>query len=125
MFGETFRYSTTGTVLALGCGVVAAGGLILLTTERLESTQVPAADGTAEPELTAEPSGAVPRQRTASETELEEAVLEEVEGILDGPDASHADPASYVPLSASIPVPVALLDRRQAVRQILMPPARR
>ncbi|MCQ9183028.1 DMT family transporter [Streptomyces sp. IBSBF 2953] len=37
MFGETFRYGTTGTVLALGCGVVAAGGLILLTTERLES----------------------------------------------------------------------------------------
>ncbi|MFD9391976.1 DMT family transporter [Streptomyces sp. NPDC060000] len=36
MFGETFRYGTTGTVLALGCGVVAAGGLILLTTERLE-----------------------------------------------------------------------------------------
>ncbi|MEU3660536.1 DMT family transporter [Streptomyces sp. NPDC032940] len=35
MFGESFRYGTTGTVLALGCGVVAAGGLILLTTERL------------------------------------------------------------------------------------------
>ncbi len=34
MFGETFRYGTTGTILALGCGVVAAGGLILLTTER-------------------------------------------------------------------------------------------
>jgi drug/metabolite transporter (DMT)-like permease len=38
MFGETFRYGTTGTVLALGCGVVAAGGLILLTTERLQET---------------------------------------------------------------------------------------
>ncbi|MFF4486032.1 DMT family transporter [Streptomyces sp. NPDC001544] len=36
MFGETFRYGITGTVLALSCGVVAAGGLILLTTERLE-----------------------------------------------------------------------------------------
>ncbi|GAA4809027.1 DMT family transporter [Streptomyces ziwulingensis] len=35
MFGETFRYGTAGTALALGCGVVAAGGLILLTTERL------------------------------------------------------------------------------------------
>lgn len=35
MFGETFRYGTTGTALALGCGVVAAGGLIMLTTERL------------------------------------------------------------------------------------------
>ncbi|MCX5107729.1 DMT family transporter [Streptomyces sp. NBC_00378] len=35
MFGEHFRYGTTGTMLALACAVVAAGGLILLTTERL------------------------------------------------------------------------------------------
>ncbi|MGX1885048.1 DMT family transporter [Streptomyces sp. NPDC055287] len=35
LFGEHFRYGATGTALALGCGVVAAGGLILLTTERL------------------------------------------------------------------------------------------
>ncbi|MGW0993301.1 DMT family transporter [Streptomyces sp. NPDC002523] len=204
MFGETFRYSTMGTVLALGCGVVATGGLILLTTERLESTPVPAADGTAEPvtarpepaltaepALAAEPAVALPRQRTAVETELEkavleEAVLEEAEEILDGPvhaerqllddvliqtgsgpqgafmaasadsgrrdgegilagagagtwagawatwsgawaghSAPHADPASYVPLSASIPVPLALLDRHQGARQILTPPARR
>jgi drug/metabolite transporter (DMT)-like permease len=39
MFGETFRYGSTGTVLALGCGVVAAGGLILLTTERIGGTR--------------------------------------------------------------------------------------
>ncbi|AEY93103.1 integral membrane protein [Streptomyces hygroscopicus subsp. jinggangensis 5008] len=42
MFGETFRYGTTGTVLALGCGVVAAGGLIMLTTERLTREPAPA-----------------------------------------------------------------------------------
>ncbi|WP_152774743.1 DMT family transporter [Streptomyces spongiae] len=47
MFGETFRYGTTGTVLALGCGVVAAGGLILLTTERLASTRTEPVDATA------------------------------------------------------------------------------
>ncbi|NEB81688.1 hypothetical protein G3I40_41725 [Streptomyces sp. SID14478] len=35
LFGESFRYGTIGTALALGCGVVAAGGLILLTTERI------------------------------------------------------------------------------------------
>lgn len=35
MFGEEFRYGTAGLVLALASGVVAAGGLILLTTERL------------------------------------------------------------------------------------------
>ncbi|MER7491986.1 DMT family transporter [Streptomyces pharetrae] len=39
MFGETFRYGTTGTALALSCGVVAAGGLILLTTERIARDQ--------------------------------------------------------------------------------------
>ncbi|SDG30545.1 DMT family transporter [Streptomyces griseoaurantiacus] len=39
MFGETFRYGVTGTMLALGCGVVAAGGLILLTTERISGEQ--------------------------------------------------------------------------------------
>ncbi|MFG3027908.1 DMT family transporter [Streptomyces sp. NPDC048253] len=60
MFGETFRYGTTGTALALGCGVVAAGGLILLTTERLQgarpqtaaaavpAARIPADSGTAE-----------------------------------------------------------------------------
>ncbi|WP_217214343.1 DMT family transporter [Streptomyces sp. AC550_RSS872] len=42
MFGETFRYGTTGTLLALGCGVVAAGGLILLTTERIARTETEA-----------------------------------------------------------------------------------
>ncbi|MGW5650368.1 DMT family transporter [Streptomyces humi] len=44
MFGEAFRYGATGTLLALGCAVVAAGGLILLTTERIEGTPHPAPD---------------------------------------------------------------------------------
>jgi drug/metabolite transporter (DMT)-like permease len=38
MFGEDFRYGVVGTVLALACGVVAAGGLILLTLERMGGT---------------------------------------------------------------------------------------
>jgi drug/metabolite transporter (DMT)-like permease len=42
MFGETFRYGLPGTVLALGFGVVAAGGLILLTTERLKAARTEA-----------------------------------------------------------------------------------
>ncbi|MEU8845625.1 DMT family transporter [Streptomyces sp. NPDC048564] len=54
MFGETFRYGTTGTVLALGCGVVAAGGLILLTTERIARTET--ADSAALPEAQASPA---------------------------------------------------------------------
>ncbi|MET4923411.1 DMT family transporter [Streptomyces sp. PSRA5] len=35
LFGEGFRYGLTGGLLALGFGVVTAGGLVLLTTERL------------------------------------------------------------------------------------------
>ncbi|MEU1484073.1 DMT family transporter [Streptomyces sp. NPDC005752] len=35
MFGEQFRYGLTGTLLALGCGALAAAGLVLLTTERV------------------------------------------------------------------------------------------
>ncbi|MGX1273676.1 DMT family transporter [Streptomyces phaeoluteigriseus] len=58
MFGETFRYGTTGTVLALSCGVVAAGGLILLTTERLASTQ-PETTGARPEETRMVPTGVV------------------------------------------------------------------
>ncbi|GAA3871587.1 DMT family transporter [Streptomyces sp. NPDC003328] len=54
MFGETFRYGSTGTALALGCGVVAAGGLILLTTERIGGEQRTAAPSAA-PEPVCEP----------------------------------------------------------------------
>ncbi|MBB3074343.1 drug/metabolite transporter (DMT)-like permease [Streptomyces violarus] len=72
MFGETFRYGTTGTALALSCGVVAAGGLILLTTERLAQAQpertgtglevagtglVPVDTGLGAPEAVREPAG--------------------------------------------------------------------
>ncbi|MEV0011760.1 DMT family transporter [Streptomyces sp. NPDC047973] len=39
MFGEQFRFGLTGTLLALGSGVVAAAGLVLLTTERVGAQQ--------------------------------------------------------------------------------------
>ncbi|MFI9155090.1 DMT family transporter [Streptomyces sp. NPDC053367] len=58
MFGETFRYGTAGTVLALGCGVVAAGGLILLTTERIARTEGVAAE---QPSGAPAPALAAPR----------------------------------------------------------------
>ncbi|MFF9690056.1 DMT family transporter [Streptomyces sp. NPDC014623] len=35
VFGEQFRYGTAGALLALGCGALAAAGLVLLTTERV------------------------------------------------------------------------------------------
>ncbi|MFI7407642.1 DMT family transporter [Streptomyces sp. NPDC049627] len=79
MFGETFRYGTTGTVLALGCGVVAAGGLILLTTERIARTAAEA--GTARP---AETVAALPETDVA---------LVGAEALLDGlPEQAAAMP---------------------------------
>ncbi|MFC9930666.1 DMT family transporter [Streptomyces sp. NPDC127190] len=62
MFGESFRYGATGTLLALGCGVLAAGGLIMLTTERIEATAEPPA--AVEVPVSVE----VPGQRTAPGT---------------------------------------------------------
>ncbi|MEE1746465.1 DMT family transporter [Streptomyces sp. JV184] len=54
MFGEQFRHGTAGTVLAPACAVVAAGGLILLTSERLGAEQRAArAAGTALPDAPA------------------------------------------------------------------------
>ncbi|MFG2449632.1 DMT family transporter [Streptomyces sp. NPDC048512] len=58
MFGETFRYGTTGTALALGCGVVAAGGLILLTSERISSGAARSGSDAKQP---ATETGTVPR----------------------------------------------------------------
>ncbi|MET9015779.1 DMT family transporter [Streptomyces olivaceoviridis] len=76
MFGETFRYGTTGTVLALGCGVVAAGGLIMLTTERLTGEPAPAPTAAwDEPALASaaawdEPVSAVPAPAVRSSAEV-------------------------------------------------------
>ncbi|MGV9245259.1 DMT family transporter [Streptomyces sp. NPDC003710] len=64
MFGETFRHGTAGTALAIGCAVVAAGGLVLLTSERIdaeEAARVPvparqAAAGGREPARHGEPA---------------------------------------------------------------------
>ncbi|MFD4375096.1 DMT family transporter [Streptomyces sp. NPDC059202] len=46
LFGEGFRYGAAGTVAALVCGAVAAGGLIELTLDRLAR---PGADGPSAP----------------------------------------------------------------------------
>ncbi|MEU5096316.1 DMT family transporter [Streptomyces sp. NPDC020996] len=66
MFGETFRYGSTGTALALSCGVVAAGGLILLTTERMTRTAAETEAPLPEPRLPEpplpEPAVPVPAQ---------------------------------------------------------------
>ncbi|MFJ1749483.1 DMT family transporter [Streptomyces sp. NPDC088116] len=62
LFGENFQYGALGTGLALASGLVAAGGLILLTTERMgtshDSTSVSSAARTS-------PGGELPDDRGA------------------------------------------------------------
>ncbi|MFD9872231.1 DMT family transporter [Streptomyces niveus] len=56
LFGEGFRYGLTGALLALGFGVVTAGGLVLLTKERLAAQTAAAL----------EPAVAEPAERVAA-----------------------------------------------------------
>ncbi|MFB7495568.1 DMT family transporter [Streptomyces sp. NPDC056161] len=80
MFGETFRHGSAGTALALGCGVLTAGGLILLTTERIRPAEplpaepLPSAgtgslplSALAGPVAAGEPLVALPQQRGAAD----------------------------------------------------------
>ncbi|MER6537534.1 DMT family transporter [Streptomyces sp. 900105755] len=89
MFGETFRYGTTGTLLALGCGVVAVGGLILLTTERIEGTPHPARP-VPEPALA-----------EVSPEPLVEALVELAEAGLVQAGAARTEPADVRPAEAA------------------------
>ncbi|MGW4867785.1 DMT family transporter [Streptomyces chartreusis] len=137
MFGETFRYGTTGTVLALGCGVVAAGGLILLTTERIARTATePVVPETvpAEAAPTAIPAvellDALPERTVAPpREELHEEILvpDGIEGILipaqvaqgqyEEPEPAlpdgHDSPNLYGPFYGGPYVPLPVLDRHR------------
>ena len=107
MFGETFRYGTTGTALALSCGVVAAGGLILLTTERIQRTH--AEPEPAAPVLDGE-GGFVPAPAnpTAAEAALPDSTSDELlEKLGDEP------PAYYGPFYGAAYIPVPVLDRHR------------
>ncbi|MEU9332797.1 DMT family transporter [Streptomyces sp. NPDC048290] len=73
MFGETFRYGSTGAAVALGCGVAAAGGLILLTTERVQRTAQLSPD-TAEPVTPQGPDIGAQRLAVRAGDALEEAL---------------------------------------------------
>jgi hypothetical protein len=116
MFGETFRYGTTGTALALSCGVVAAGGLILLTTERLART--------AETETAAETESAAEPEPTPVEEELLTAELlvpaqvgpTVLEVAYDETDELSLDPARYRfygPFYGGSYIPAPSLDRHR------------
>ncbi|MEW1892209.1 DMT family transporter [Streptomyces sp. NPDC085659] len=103
LFGEQFRHGVTGTVLALVCGAVAAGGLIMLTTERMTAERL-----TAERPAPVEPETAerLTAERPAP-VEPETADAEDAEEPADfaapaGPPASTGTPSRTVE-----PVPAA------------------
>ncbi|OIK01862.1 DMT family transporter [Streptomyces monashensis] len=84
MFGETFRYGGVGSGLAISCGVVAAGGLVMLTTERIARTGPPAA--VAAPAPAAEPQApGLPAQRVPAPGEAEPPAPAEDGSSLDAP----------------------------------------
>ncbi|MFD7599424.1 DMT family transporter [Streptomyces mirabilis] len=88
MFGEIFRYGETGTVLALACGVVAAGGLILLTTEQIGSAR-----NTAEVAASAVVKTEPAPEAATSDSALEALLLASLPGQSTGPDPEH-EPAT-------------------------------
>ncbi|MER5835926.1 DMT family transporter [Streptomyces sp. NPDC002130] len=101
MFGETFRYGTTGTALALGCGVVAAGGLILLTTERLTHGQPV---DPREPVVVSEPVAAVADAVAAGGRPLVQDVFVPGPGPRPG-SAAVLVPGPQTPLAVLVPEP--------------------
>ncbi|MET7733150.1 DMT family transporter [Streptomyces sp. NPDC005402] len=132
MFGETFRYGTTGTALALSCAVVAAGGLILLTTERIQRTH-------AEPPAAAVPDGGeafvpAPAEEPAAALVREGVLVEQVAALREElllpapaapeaaprddsseqlPDPGDEPPAYYGPFFGAAYIPMPVLDRHR------------
>ncbi|MER6244749.1 DMT family transporter [Streptomyces griseorubiginosus] len=135
MFGETFRYGTTGTALALSCGVVAAGGLILLTTERIQRTHAEAEPAAPEQDEVFLPApaeapadalvreGVLVEQVAALRDELREDLLIPSPGatrpvLTDGPPGGHPEsgtalPTYYGPFYGAAYIPVPVLDRHR------------
>ena len=130
MFGETFRYGTAGTALALSCGVVAAGGLILLTTERIQRTHAEAEPAAAEredlflPAPVEAPADALVREGVLVEqvAALREELLVPAPAapaaLTDGPSEKHPasgaePPAYYGPFYGAAYIPVPVLDRHR------------
>ncbi|MEV5018685.1 DMT family transporter [Streptomyces sp. NPDC053780] len=99
MFGETFRYGTTGTALALSCGVVAAGGLILLTTERIARESASAGEGEARE---AERPAALPGADGAEPAAVPPAAVAVPSGAVAAPTVPV--PASVAAEAAGVPV---------------------
>ncbi|MEV5987434.1 DMT family transporter [Streptomyces sp. NPDC052051] len=126
MFEETFRYGTTGTALALGSGVVAAGGLILLTTERISGER-----------RTVVAAGPLVESAVTEPTEQPPAPVRVPPQGGGGVGHRARPPLPYRPVHGGLLVPVPTLERRRSrvragARRVLVrgrqtpaPPARR
>ncbi|MBC9713765.1 DMT family transporter [Streptomyces sp. TRM66268-LWL] len=101
LFGETFRYGLTGTMIALGFGVVAAGGLILLTTERIGQASAAPAGA---PSETAEPAEEFPRDLASADLLV--------------PDSVLVSDAVLVPDTVQVPDSPASLSADEVVRSV-------
>ncbi|MER7722722.1 DMT family transporter [Streptomyces sp. NPDC096323] len=127
LFGEQFRHGTAGTMLALVCGAVAAGGLIMLTTERMsaERREVRQAEG-CEPSPPAVRAGSTaggPTVTAPSAVSLPAATAGEGPGDFTGPAGSPA-PAGEAAGPAGAPGDPGLLPRpvRSATAAVVTPP---
>ncbi|POX42186.1 DMT family transporter [Streptomyces sp. Ru72] len=119
LFGESFRYGSTGTVLALVCGVLAGGGLILLTTERIDGERQATAAGEAVTEAVGRPW---PKARSVPEpamsvrrTVLDEQGMAGQAAYEDWDPAAHGEPSRpYGPLHTAVVIPAPVMDRHRA-----------
>ncbi|MFF4211875.1 DMT family transporter [Streptomyces sp. NPDC001796] len=118
LFGETFRYGTTGTLLTLVCGVLAAGGLVLLTSERIDGERRPTAVGEAVTEAAGEPW---PKARSFPEPAMpvRETVPGEQDVVEKAPEdrdpATYDEPSyPYGPLHTGVFIPAPAMDRHRA-----------
>ncbi|MFB8085108.1 DMT family transporter [Streptomyces sp. NPDC055992] len=111
LFGEQFRHGVTGTVLALVCGAVAAGGLIMLTAERMSTEHL--APAATEAGTDAPAQDAAPADGEASAAGGEAADTEETGGSGDVAEAADFVGPAGAPAPTGVsprpvePVPVA------------------
>ncbi|MFB6838912.1 DMT family transporter [Streptomyces sp. NPDC056361] len=95
LFGESFRYGTAGTVAALICGAVAAGGLVQLMLDRMTA----APDAPSGPSPAPRPSSGAPARDTGARDPAlgRERVARESEGDAPGPEVGQRVDVGPVP----------------------------
>lgn len=99
LFGEHFRLGVPGTVLALSCGIVAAGGLIMLTRERLSTEHAQ--------EARTAPEAAAPGRQRATPATGSGSGSEQAVPVAEGREDGRPSPSPVLPEPASGRLPVA------------------